>query len=154
MAAYRSFTQVGFHVDALAGYATFNNQLQRQISIPGLQPCTASGSTTANQFLGQVEAGYKLGINASASAGITPFGRLQTSSVTQNAFTEQGTQSLSQDARLDAAAGLDARVHLHRLLASMTSKTANQGGGHEKYRHCRLRRCSRDRPQCLWTRSR
>ena len=99
VAAYGSFTPMGsgagFYVDALAGYAYYNNQLQRQISIPGLQPRTATGSTGANQFLGQVETGYKLGIYAPAAATITPFGRLQASSVTQNAFTEAGAQSLS-----------------------------------------------------------
>ena len=41
----------GFYADALAGYAYFNNQMQRQILIPGLQQRTASGSTGANQFL-------------------------------------------------------------------------------------------------------
>ena len=58
--AYGSFTQQGFYTDALAGYAWSGNQLQRQILIPGLQPRTANGSTGANQFLGQVEAGYKV----------------------------------------------------------------------------------------------
>ncbi len=43
VAAYGSFTQAGFYVDALAGYAYFNNQLQRQILIPGLQQRTATG---------------------------------------------------------------------------------------------------------------
>ena len=95
VAAYGSFTQSGFYVDALAGYAYFNNQLQRQILIPGLQQRTASGSTGANQFLGQVEGGYKVGVYAPAAATITPFGRFQISSVTQNAFTESGAQSLS-----------------------------------------------------------
>ena len=95
VAAYGSFNQGGFYVDALAGYAYYSNQLQRQISIPGLQPRTATGSTGANQFLGQVETGYRLGIYAPASATLTPFGRLQTSSVTQNAFTEAGAQSLN-----------------------------------------------------------
>ena len=95
VAAYASFSQGGFYVDALAGYAYYNNQLQRQMSIPGLQPRTATGSTGANQFLGQVETGYRLGLYAPASATITPFGRLQASSVTQNAFTEAGAQSLN-----------------------------------------------------------
>jgi outer membrane autotransporter protein len=95
VAAYGSFTQAGFYADALAGYAYFNNQLQRQILIPGLQQRTATGSTGANQFLGQVESGYKVGVYAPASATITPFGRLQISSVTQNAFSESGAQSLS-----------------------------------------------------------
>jgi len=95
VAAYGSFSQAGFYADALAGYAYFNNQMQRQIVIPGLQPRIATGSTGANQLLGQVESGYKLGIYAPASATITPFGRLQISSVTQNAFSESGAQSLS-----------------------------------------------------------
>jgi outer membrane autotransporter protein len=95
VAAYGSFTQSGFYVDALAGYAYFNNQLQRQIVIPGLQQRTATGSTGANQFLGQAEGGYKIDIYAPAAASITPFGRFQISSVTQNAFSESGAQSLS-----------------------------------------------------------
>ena len=95
VAAYGSFNQGGFYVDALAGYAYYSNQLQRQMSIPGLQPRTATGSTGANQFLGQVETGYRLGIYAPASATLTSFGRLQVSSVTQNAFTEAGAQSLN-----------------------------------------------------------
>src|SRR5580704_10014319 len=95
VAAYGSFTQAGFYVDALAGYAYYSNQLQRQILIPGLQQRTATGSTGANQFLGQAEGGYKVGIYAPAAATITPFGRFQISSVTQNAFSESGAQSLS-----------------------------------------------------------
>ena len=66
VAAYGCFTQGGFYLDALAGYAYFNNQLQRQILIPGLQQRTATGTTGANQFLGQIEAGYKLGVYAPA----------------------------------------------------------------------------------------
>jgi outer membrane autotransporter protein len=93
--AYGSFTQGGFYTDALAGYAYSNNQMQRQIVISGLQPRTANGSTGANQFLGQVETGYKLGVYAPALATLTPFGRFQTSSVTQNAFSEWGANSLS-----------------------------------------------------------
>ena len=95
VAAYGSFTQGGFYADALAGYAYYNNQMQRQILIPGLQLRTANGSTGANQFLGQVEAGYKLGVYAPALATLTPFGRFQTSSVTQNAFSEWGANALS-----------------------------------------------------------
>jgi outer membrane autotransporter protein len=95
VAAYGSFTQWGLYVDALAGYAYYNNQQQRQIIIPGLQPRTATGSTGANQFLGQVETGYKVSVYAPAAASVTPFARLQVSDVTQNAFSESGAQSLS-----------------------------------------------------------
>ena len=95
VAVYGSYTQSGFYVDALAGYAYYNNQVQRQIMIPGLDQRTATGSTGANQFLGQVEAGYKIDVYAPAAATITPFGRFQISSVTQNGFTESGAQSLA-----------------------------------------------------------
>ena len=93
-AAYASFTQAGFYVDALAGYAYSSNQMQRQIVIAGLQPRTASGSTGVNQFLGQVETGFGIGIYAPARATLTPFGRLQVSSATQNGFAESGASSL------------------------------------------------------------
>ena len=95
VAAYGSFTQDGFYADALAGYAYSNNQLQRQISIPGLATRMASGSAGANQFLGQAEAGYRVEVYAPAAAAITPFARLQASTVTQNAFSEWGANSLS-----------------------------------------------------------
>jgi autotransporter-associated beta strand protein len=94
VAAYGSFTQSGFYVDALAGYAYYNNQVHRQIVIPGLDERTATGSTGANQFLGQIEGGYKIDVYAPAAATITPFGRFQISSVTQNGFSESGAQSL------------------------------------------------------------
>ncbi len=92
--AYGSFTPMGrggFYTDALAGYAWSGNQMQRQIMIPGLQPRTANGSTGANQFLGQVEAGYKLGVYAPAFASLTPFGRFQAMSVNQGGFSEWGS---------------------------------------------------------------
>ncbi|HEX9325429.1 MAG TPA: autotransporter outer membrane beta-barrel domain-containing protein, partial [Reyranella sp.] len=91
---YGSFTNAGFYADALAGYAWSGNQMQRQIQFPGLQR-TANGSTGANQFLGQIETGYRIGIYAPAAASVTPFARLQGSTVTQNAFSEWGANSLS-----------------------------------------------------------
>jgi len=94
VAAYGSFTQGALYADAQVGYAYFNNRLQRQIAISGLQPRTASGSTSANQVFGQVETGYKIGIFAPASATVTPFARLQASSGTQDGFTEWGAESL------------------------------------------------------------
>ena len=94
VAVYGSYTQSGFYVDALAGYAYYSNQVNRQIMIPGLDPRTASGSTGANQFLGQIEGGYKFDVYAPAAATITPFGRFQITSVTQNGFTESGAQSI------------------------------------------------------------
>ena len=68
--------------------------MQRQISIPGLQPRTANGSTGANQFLGQAEVGYRIGLYAPAQATVTPFARFQASSINQAAFSEWGASSL------------------------------------------------------------
>ncbi|SEO74233.1 autotransporter-associated beta strand repeat-containing protein [Rhodospirillales bacterium URHD0017] len=95
VAAYGSFTQDGFYADLLGGYGYFYNQAQRQILIPGLQPRTTNGATAANQAMGQVETGYRIGVYQPASATLAPFARLQGSSVTQNGFSESGAQSLS-----------------------------------------------------------
>ena len=84
----------GFYADALVGYAYLNNQLQRQIQIPGLQQRTASGSTGANQFLAQVETGYKLGVWTIGDR--SPRSRASRPAITtQNAFTESGANSLN-----------------------------------------------------------
>ena len=50
VAASGSFNQGGFYVDALAGYAYYSNHLQRQMSIPGLQPRTAPASPAPNSW--------------------------------------------------------------------------------------------------------
>ena len=60
-----------------------------------LQPRTALGQTHANQFLGQIEAGYRIGIFAPAALSLTPFARLQASTGTQAGFTETGANSLN-----------------------------------------------------------
>ena len=95
IAAYGSFTDANVYVDGLAGYAYSNNQMQRYIVIPGLQPRQANGSTGANAFLGQVEAGYRIGVYAPAQVTVTPFGRFQASSINQAGFTEWGANSLN-----------------------------------------------------------
>jgi outer membrane autotransporter protein len=91
VALYGSFRQGGFYADALAGYANSNNRLQRVISIPGQAAAVANGQTSANQFLGQLETGYKIGLPFPADTSISPFGRLQIGSANQAAFSESGT---------------------------------------------------------------
>jgi autotransporter-associated beta strand protein len=91
---YGSFTQGPVYVDALAAYAYNANQLWRPINIPGLQPRTAFGQTAGNQFLGQLEAGWRFDLGGAAAYYVTPFGLLQGSTATQNGFTETGAQSL------------------------------------------------------------
>jgi outer membrane autotransporter protein len=94
VALYGSFTQngsgPGFYADALAGYANANNRMQRVISLPGNPTGIANGNTSANQFLGQIEAGYKIGLGLGANTSISPFARLQIGSVNQAGFTEYG----------------------------------------------------------------
>ena len=103
---YASFTQNGFYADALAGFGYANNQMQRQIVIPNLNPRVATGSAGANQYLGQVELGYQVPIYATAQATLTPFGRLQAINVTQNGFTEGGANSLDLNVQQQATNAL------------------------------------------------
>ena len=91
---YGSFIQGPLYIDALAAYAYNANQLWRPINIPGLQPRTAFGQTAGNQFLGQLEAGWRFDLGGAAAYYVTPFGLLQGSTATQNGFTETGAQSL------------------------------------------------------------
>ena len=99
VAAYGSFTQGGFYADVLAGYAYSSNQLQRQMHDPG--PAAAHGQrhTGANQFLGQVEVGYKLPVLCAGGRRVTPFARLQVLNVNQNGLTESGANSLNLNVR-------------------------------------------------------
>ncbi|UYN93529.1 MAG: autotransporter domain-containing protein [Enhydrobacter sp.] len=89
---YGSFTEGALYVSALAGYSRASNRMTRTIVIPGLAPRTAYGQTTADQFLGQVEGGYRLEVGPGS---ITPFARLQGSTANQAGFTEWGADSLN-----------------------------------------------------------
>jgi len=95
LSLYGSYTEGAVYVDALVGYGYNDNRMRRNIAIPGLQPRTAQGQTHANQFLGQIEAGYRIGIFAPAALSLTPFARLQASTGTQAGFTETGADSLN-----------------------------------------------------------
>lgn len=97
VALYGSFTQGSFYTDALAGYANASNHQKRKFSLPGMESGSATGDTSADQFLGQVEAGYRIGLGLPADASITPFGRLQISSVHQDGFTEKGRSDFNLD---------------------------------------------------------
>ena len=92
---YGSYAGGAAYVDALVGYGYNDNRMRRNIAIPGLPSRAAQGQTHASQFLGQVEAGYRIGIFAPAAMSLTPFARLQASTATQAGFTETGADSLS-----------------------------------------------------------
>src|SRR5262250_2341016 len=72
-----------------------SNQMWRSLNIPGLQPRTAYGNTGANQFLGQLETGWRFDLGGAPAYYVTPFALLQGSTASQNAFTETGAQSLN-----------------------------------------------------------
>ena len=91
---YSSFAQGAFYADAVAGYAWSDNRLQRVIAIPGLSTRTANGSTGASQFLGQVETGYRFGLNDAYQAAVTPFVRFQSVTASQSSLAESGAGSL------------------------------------------------------------
>lgn len=94
VALYGSFTPngngPGFYADALVGYANANNRMQRVIALPGNPTALANGNTSANQGLGQIEAGYKFGLGMGVNTSISPFARLQVGSSNQAGFTEYG----------------------------------------------------------------
>ena len=92
---YGSFLQGPLYVDAIAAYGYSSNQLWRNINIPGLQPRTAYGNGGANQFLGQLETGWRFDLGGTPNYFVTPFGLIQGSVSSQNAFTETGAQSLN-----------------------------------------------------------
>ena len=92
---YASFTQGALYLDGLAGYGYNDNQMVRQIVLPNLAARTAQGRTGTNQFLGQVEAGYRIGLYEPATLSITPFARFQGMINSQNGFSESGAGSLN-----------------------------------------------------------
>jgi autotransporter-associated beta strand protein len=92
---YASFTQGAFYLDGLAGYGYSDNWMTRQIALPSLAVRTAQGRTGANQFLGLVEAGYRIGLHEPAALSITPFARFQGIANSQYGFSENGAGALS-----------------------------------------------------------
>jgi len=92
---YASYSEGAFWADAIAGYAYNDNRLTRQFALPGLGLRTASGDAGADQFLGQIEAGWRFALAAPNATTIGPYVRLQGSTVSQSAFTEWGAGALS-----------------------------------------------------------
>ncbi|MDP1961525.1 MAG: autotransporter domain-containing protein [Reyranella sp.] len=90
---YASFTPGAFYLDALAGYGYNDNQMTRQIVLPNLAARVAQGRTVANQFLAQLEAGYRIGLHTASA--VTPFARFQGTTVSQAGFGESGAGALN-----------------------------------------------------------
>jgi outer membrane autotransporter protein len=91
---YGRYREGAFSLGGLAGYGRAQSRLTQSILLPGVAPMTALGSTTANQFFGFVQTGYRIDINTGANAHLTPFARLQGSTTTQAAYNETGVGPL------------------------------------------------------------
>jgi autotransporter-associated beta strand protein len=91
---YASFTQGPFYLDGSAGYAHFVDWMTRTIAIPGLSTRNAQGQVSADQFLGQLETGYRIPLPTAAPFAVAPFLRLQGSTTNQAGLTETGGNSL------------------------------------------------------------
>jgi len=90
VALYGSFTAGDLYADALAGYGHASNRLQRVVTAPGLPAGSLNGNAGANQFLGQIETGYRIGLDVAARPSVTPFARLQIAASDQAGFAESG----------------------------------------------------------------
>lgn len=93
-ALYGEYAEGPVYLDALAGYAHADNRMSRPIAIVGLPYRVAQGYTVANQFFGQLEAGYRIDVAPRFGGFITPFARLQGSTSNQDGFSESGAGSL------------------------------------------------------------
>jgi autotransporter-associated beta strand protein len=91
---YASWTPGALYLDGTAGYANSRTDMTRIVAIPGLAPRFAQGQTSADQFLGQVETGYKFALPTRAPTSVAPFVQLQGSTTNQQGFTESGANSL------------------------------------------------------------
>ena len=67
---YASFSASAFYIDGLAGYANANEPLTRNIALSGSATRTASGRPIPIQFLGQVEAGYRVAMDGLAPSPV------------------------------------------------------------------------------------
>jgi outer membrane autotransporter protein len=91
------------YVDAALGYAYNWGSLSRTIAFPGIFR-TAQGNPTANQFLGSVESG--LAVPLDRRLALTPFGRLEVTSATQNGFSESGAGAIGLNAVAQTTTGV------------------------------------------------
>ncbi|TBR29594.1 MAG: autotransporter domain-containing protein [Reyranella sp.] len=118
---YASYTPGNLYVDGLVGYGYASNRMTRMIAIPGLSARTAQGTTAANQFLGQLETGWRFDVPLSQPASVTPFVRLQGSTTTQNGFTESGADSLNLSVQQQTVNSLRSTIGMD--LAATFSRT-------------------------------
>ena len=92
---YADFVQGAAYASALAGFASNANQMTRQMTVQGIGTRVARSQVGAPQWFGQLEGGYRFGLDTVSRASVTPFARLEASTVWQGAFTEWGADGLN-----------------------------------------------------------
>jgi outer membrane autotransporter protein len=121
VAAYASYSPAPWYVDAALGYAYNWGTLSRTIAFPGIFS-TAQGNPTANQFLGSVESG--MAVPLTPRLALTPFGRLEVTTATQNGFSESGAGGIGLNAAAQTTTGVRSIIGLQ--LSGSTSITEQQ----------------------------
>ena len=109
VAAYASYAPDAWYVDAALGYAYNWSSLSRTIVFPGVFR-TAQGNPSANQFLGSIESGLAVPLNTRLA--LTPFGRFEVTSSTQNGFAETGGGAISLNAATQTTTGVRSIIGL------------------------------------------
>ncbi|MFO1161555.1 MAG: autotransporter outer membrane beta-barrel domain-containing protein [Reyranellaceae bacterium] len=103
VAGYASYAPDPWYIDAAFGYAYNWSSLTRTIVFPGVFR-TAQGNPSANQILGSVESGVAFPLNPHTA--LTPFGRFEVTTSTQNAFAETGAGAISLTAAAQTTTGV------------------------------------------------
>jgi uncharacterized protein with beta-barrel porin domain len=122
---YASYQIDRFYLDATAGYAYDDEQLQRTIAFPGFASPSATGDTHANQFLASLETGRAYRLAPAIVA--TPFVGLQVATVDQAALTETGAGALDLTAKDETIASVRGIIGL-RLDRDIAVRDLGFGG--------------------------
>lgn len=88
---YASYSPAAWYVDGALGYAHGWGAVSRAISFPGIDRFAAA-DTDSNQFLSNIEAGYRLALGDSTD--LTPFAAFQTIVIGQDKITESGAGAI------------------------------------------------------------
>jgi outer membrane autotransporter protein len=121
---YGSYTPGPLYLDGAVGYVNSNERMNRVIAIPGLNVLTAQDHMQANEFMGQLETGYRLALPMAKPATVTPFARLQGATIQQGGFTESGANSL------DLVVDQQTTNSLRSTLGADLAATFDVGGEH------------------------
>ncbi len=108
-AIYGSYAPGPWYIDGAVGYARHSISTERSVVFPGFANFL-EGSTSANQFIGGFEAGWRFNFDRFQ---VTPFFGMQMSVFSQNGYTETGgvaALSYEDDTTVSARSSLGVQV--------------------------------------------